>query len=133
MWERGTPNGDGAPTRSTGTLCPGRPRESDAEKEQQAWTAEQEVDAKQGKLPSIAWTTFKSWEAVGAWYKVLERDRVVPDAAVKTKAAELTAGKTTEEEKVLALYGYVATQTQTWTLDESSQKLAARGRQLFAV
>ena len=50
------------------------------------------------KLPSIAWTTFKSWEAVGAWYQGLERDRVVPDAAVKTKAAELTAGKTTEED-----------------------------------
>ena len=88
-------------------------KEADAEKElkkKQVWTAEQELDAKQGKLPSIAWTTFKSWEAVGAWYQGLERDRVVPDAAVKTKAAELTAGKTTEEEKVQALYGYVATQ-----------------------
>jgi tetratricopeptide (TPR) repeat protein len=88
-------------------------KEADAEKElkkKQVWTAEQELDAKEGKLPSVAWTTFKSWEAVGAWYQGLESDRIVPDAAVKAKVAELTAGKTTEEEKVHAVYGYVATQ-----------------------
>ncbi len=86
---------------------------ADAEKElkkKQVWTAEQELDAKEGKLPTVAWTTFKSWEAVGAWYQGLESDRIVPDAAVKAKVAELTAGKTTEEEKVRAVYGYVATQ-----------------------
>jgi tetratricopeptide (TPR) repeat protein len=88
-------------------------KEADAEKElkkKQVWTAEQELDAKEGKLPSVAWTTFKSWEAVGAWYQGLESDRIVPDAAVKAKVAELTAGKTTEEEKVRAVYEYVATQ-----------------------
>jgi tetratricopeptide (TPR) repeat protein len=88
-------------------------KEADAEKElkkKQVWTAEQELDAKEGALPSVAWTTFKSWEAVGAWYQGLESDRIVPDAAVKAKVAELTAGKTTEEEKVRAVYGYVSTQ-----------------------
>jgi len=88
-------------------------KEADAEKElkkKQVWTAEQELDAKEGKLPSVAWTTFKSWEAVGAWYQALESDRIVPDAAVKAKVAELTAGKTTEEEKVRVVYGFVATQ-----------------------
>ncbi len=88
-------------------------KEADAEKElkkKQVWTAEQELDAKEGKLPSVAWTTFKSWEAVGAWYQALETDRVLPDAAVKAKVAELISGKTTEEERVRAVYGYVATQ-----------------------
>jgi tetratricopeptide (TPR) repeat protein len=88
-------------------------KDADAEKELKkklVWTAAQELDAKEGKLPSVAWTTFKSWEAVGAWYQGLESDRIVPDAAVKTKVAELAAGKTTEEEKVRAVYGYVATQ-----------------------
>ncbi len=88
-------------------------KEADAEKElkkKQVWTAEQELDAKEGKLPSVAWTTFKNWEAVGAWYQGLESDRIVPDPAVKAKVAELTAGKTTEEEKVRAVYGYVSTQ-----------------------
>jgi hypothetical protein len=90
-------------------------KEADAEKElkkKQVWTAEQELDAKEGKFPSVAWTTFKSWEAVGAWYQGLESDRIVPDAAIKAKVAELTAGKTTEEEKVRAVYGYVATQVR---------------------
>jgi len=73
-------------------------------------TAEEEVDAEQGKLPSVAWTTFKSWEAVGAWYRGLEGDRFAPDEAVKAKVAELIAGKTTEEEKVRAVYGYVSSQ-----------------------
>ncbi len=88
-------------------------KEADAEKERkkkEIWTAEQELDAKEGKLPSVAWTTFKSWEAVGAWYQALESDRIVPDATVKAKVAELTTGKATEEEKVQAVYGYVATQ-----------------------
>jgi tetratricopeptide (TPR) repeat protein len=88
-------------------------KEADAEKElkkKQVWTTEQELDAKEGKLPSVAWTTFKNWQAVGAWYQGLENDRTIPDADVKAKVAELTAGKTTEEEKVRAVYGYVATQ-----------------------
>jgi hypothetical protein len=74
------------------------------------WTAEQELEAKEGKFPRMAWSTFKSWEAVGAWYQGLESDRIVPDAAVKAKVAELTAGNTTEEEKVRAVYSYVSTQ-----------------------
>lgn len=88
-------------------------KEADAEKElkkKQVWTAEQELDATEGKFPSVAWTTFKSWEAVGAWYQGLESDRIEPDAAVKAKVAELTAGETTDEEKVRAVYSYVSTQ-----------------------
>ena len=88
-------------------------KEADAEKKlkkKQVWTAEQELDAAEGKLPDVAWTTFKSWEAVGAWYRGLEGDRMMPDAEIKAKAAELVAGKTTEEEKVRAVYEYVATQ-----------------------
>ena len=79
-------------------------------KKKVVWTAEQELDAKEGKLAAIAWTTFPSWEAVGAWYRGLEGDRMSASPAVKAKVAEVTAGKTTEEEKVRAVYGYVATQ-----------------------
>ena len=68
-----------------------------------------EVDP-DGELPSVAWTTFKSWQEVGEWYRALESDRIIPDADVKAKVAELIAGKTTDEEKARALYSYVATQ-----------------------
>ena len=88
-------------------------KEAEARKEaekKKVLTPEQELDAKEGKLPDVAWTTFKSWEAVGAWYQGLEGTRMAPDDAVKAKVAEVTAGKTTEDEKTQAVYAYVATQ-----------------------
>ena len=97
----------------TAALKPTIGKEADAAKalkKKTILTADEEVDAEQGKLPSVAWTTFKSWEAVGAWYRALEGDRFAPDDAVKAKVAEVTAGKTTEEEKVRAVYGYVSSQ-----------------------
>jgi hypothetical protein len=88
----------------------GKEAEAAAEaKKKVLWTADEELDAEQGKLPTVAWTTFKSWEEVGAWYRGLEADRMVADDTVKAKVAELTKGKTTDEEKAQALYAYVAT------------------------
>ncbi len=87
---------------------------AEAEKERiakQPWTAQQEMDEREGKLPSVAWSTFKSWEAVAAWYRALEGDRIRPsDPAVQAKVAELTAGKATEQEKARAVYAYVSSQ-----------------------
>ena len=96
-------------------LTPTTGAAADAEKEakkKKIWTAEQELDAKEGKLPDVAWTTFRSWEEVGAWYRGLEGERMLPSADVKAKVAELIAGKTTEEDKIRAVYGYVATQVR---------------------
>jgi tetratricopeptide (TPR) repeat protein len=96
-------------------LKPMAGKEADAAseaKKKTVWTAEQELDADQGKLPAIAWTTFKSWQEVGAWYAGLEADRVTPGPEVKAKVAELTAGKTTNEDKARALYAYVSTQVR---------------------
>ena len=88
----------------------GKEAEAAAEaKKKILWTADQELDLEQGKLPTIAWSTFKSWEEVGEWYRALEADRIIPDDTVKAKAAELTAGKSTDEAKARALYDYVAT------------------------
>jgi transglutaminase-like putative cysteine protease/tetratricopeptide (TPR) repeat protein len=89
----------------------GKQADEDAEaKKKQVWTADQELDTEQGKLPTVAWTTFKSWEEVGAWYHTLEADRITPSPEIKAKVAELIAGKTTDEDKVRAIYSYVATQ-----------------------
>ncbi|MDP9049142.1 MAG: DUF3857 domain-containing protein [Acidobacteriota bacterium] len=81
-----------------------------AAKKKAVLTADEELDADQGKLPTIAWTTFKSWEQVGDWYRALQADRVSPSPEIKAKTAELIAGKTTDEDKVRAIYAYVATQ-----------------------
>ena len=73
-------------------------------------TPEEELDETKGELPSVAWTTFPDWAAVGAWYRSLGADRITPDAAIKAKVAELTAGKTTDFDKAQAVYQYVSTQ-----------------------
>ena len=73
-------------------------------------TAAEELDVREGRLADIAWTTFANWAAVGEWYRGLSGARAVPDATVKAKVVELTTGKTTEQEKVHAVYAYVATQ-----------------------
>jgi tetratricopeptide (TPR) repeat protein len=60
------------------------------------------------QIPSVQLTTFKSWEELGAWYASLERDRRVPDAAVKAEADALVKGKADDMAKVKALYEYVS-------------------------
>lgn len=81
----------------------------EADKKKTLTDAEQ-LDRTLGQFPSVAWTTFKSWDQVGAWYRGLEVDRAVADGNIKAKVAELTAGMTTDEEKIQAIYSYVATQ-----------------------
>ncbi len=76
-------------------------------------TAAEEVDEREGKLPDVAWTTFPSWEAVGACYRGLEGERMQAGAEVKAKVAQVVAGKPTTQEKVQAVYAYVATQIST--------------------
>jgi tetratricopeptide (TPR) repeat protein len=58
--------------------------------------------------PHVQLTTFQSWAEVGQWYAALQRDRVVPDEKIKIKAEEIIKGRTTEKEKITALYEYVA-------------------------
>jgi tetratricopeptide (TPR) repeat protein len=60
------------------------------------------------KPPAVQLSTFASWEEVGRWYAGLERDRRAPTSEIRGKAAELTAGRATDLEKVEALYDFVA-------------------------
>ncbi len=60
------------------------------------------------EIPSVQLTTYKSWEELGAWYGSLERERRVPEEAVKAEAATLVKGKSDDMAKVDALYDYVS-------------------------
>jgi len=84
------------------------------------WTSshlEREDDSAKAKAPkkkeptgpAIQMTTFADWAQMGAWYAGLEKDRRQPNEEIRAKAAELTKGKTTDLEKIEALYDYVAT------------------------
>jgi tetratricopeptide (TPR) repeat protein len=64
---------------------------------------------KEPEPPAVQMTTFSSWEQMGRWYASLEKDRRVPTPEIRAKAAALIQGKTSDRDKVQALYDYVAT------------------------
>jgi tetratricopeptide (TPR) repeat protein/transglutaminase-like putative cysteine protease len=58
--------------------------------------------------PDVQVTTFASWEEVGRWYGALQQDAIKITPAIQTKATELTKGLKIDEEKVQAIYSFVA-------------------------
>ena len=69
---------------------------------------EAEQDDPEEPAPHVQLTTFQSWDEVGQWYADLQRDRTVPDEKIKAKAEAVISGRTTDKEKVRALYDYVS-------------------------
>ncbi len=67
-----------------------------------------EKKPKKNDVRDVRLTTFPAWSAIGAWYGTLERPQKAPSAEVRKKAAELTADRHGDLEKVQALYEYVA-------------------------
>ena len=60
------------------------------------------------KPAMVQLTTFNSWGEVGQWYADLERDRTAPDEKIRAKVAELIRDRKTDQEKIEALYEFVA-------------------------
>ena len=58
--------------------------------------------------PDVQMTTFTSWEEVGRWYGGLQKEPLTLTPAIQAKAAELTKGLHTDDEKIHALYNFVA-------------------------
>ena len=79
-------------------------------KEKAVLTPVEQLDATEGKLPDMAWTSFPDWNSVGAWYRSLEGARTRPGSAITAKVNELTVGKSTLEAKTQAVYNYVSSQ-----------------------
>jgi tetratricopeptide (TPR) repeat protein/transglutaminase-like putative cysteine protease len=70
-----------------------------------------ETETARGLLPppDVQISSFQSWEEVGRWYWNLQKDRIEPTPAIRTKAAELTKGMTDDGAKRDALYSFVST------------------------
>src|SRR5260221_3345116 len=81
--------------------------ESDKDKDKDKEKKKKERAKKEPEPPAVQMTTFASWEQLGRWYAGLEKDRRQPSAEIRAKAAALTAGKTTDLDKIQALYDYV--------------------------
>ena len=64
--------------------------------------------ATQPEWPEVRVTTFADWPEVGRWFSSLQKTARQVSPEVKAKAAELTKGRTTDLEKLEALYDYVS-------------------------
>jgi tetratricopeptide (TPR) repeat protein len=58
--------------------------------------------------PKVRLSSFTSWGDVGAWYGGLQQTRVQVTPEIRAKAEELIKGKSTETEKIRAIYDYVS-------------------------
>ncbi len=83
--------------------------------------------------PVIVGSTFKTWDDFRKWYAEAVRGFTEPDDEVRRLAAELTKGKTTREQKLRALFEFVADDIRyvnyvsgEWWLPNRPQQLLAR-------
>lgn len=67
-----------------------------------------EIPRRNPPNPSVQVTSFATWEEIGRWYEGLQKDSVRVTPEIQAKAAELTKGLKTDEEKVHALYNFVS-------------------------
>ncbi len=67
--------------------------------------------------PSVAWTTFHSWDEIGNWYRGLAAPRAVSTDALKAQADEITRDAKTPDEQVQAIYSFVATRIRYIGID----------------
>ncbi|HEX9294546.1 MAG TPA: transglutaminase domain-containing protein [Polyangiaceae bacterium] len=84
-------------------------------------------------LPTIIGSTFANWKVFREWYQAAVAGFTEPDDQVRRLAADLTKGKTSREEKVKAIFEYVADDIRyvnyisgEWWLPNRPQQLLAR-------
>lgn len=76
-------------------------------------------------LPHVHVSTFKTWDAVGAWYWGLARDQFDVDDEVRRRVKEITKGLTEDAAKVKAIYKY-ATETRYVALEFGMEGIRPR-------
>lgn len=65
-------------------------------------------------------STIEDWDEIARWEWALIKDQIEPDAAIRRKVKELTAGCETREDKIRAIYNFVAQKIQYKILHRSS-------------
>lgn len=68
-----------------------------------------EKNAQGAALPDIELSSFSSWADVGAWYSALQQPKTVVTPEIRAKAEELTNGKSSDDERLRAIYSFVST------------------------
>src|SRR6185436_20553447 len=84
-------------------------------------------------LPVVVGSTFRSWHEFREWYRAAIAGFTEPDDQVRRLAAELTKGKTKQEDKLKAVFDFVADDIRyvnfvsgEWWLPNRPQELLAR-------
>lgn len=84
-------------------------------------------------LPLVVGSSYRSWDEFLGWYRGAVRGFTEPDEQVRRLAADLTRGKTTRDQKVQALFEFVADDIRyvnyvsgEWWLPNRPQQLLAR-------
>jgi tetratricopeptide (TPR) repeat protein len=84
-------------------------------------------------MPVVVGSIYPSWKEFLGWYRGAIEGFTEPDEQIKQVAAEVTAGKTTRDEKLEALFNYVADDIRyvnyasgEWWLPNRPQHLLAR-------
>ena len=84
-------------------------------------------------VPVLTLSTFKDWSSFRAWYAQAVAGFTDPDAQVREMARRLTRGKTTRDDKLRALFDFVADDIRyvnyvsgEWWLPNRPQQLLAR-------
>lgn len=84
-------------------------------------------------VPLVVGSSYGSWPEFFAWYNEAVRRFAEPDAEVRRLAAELTRGKTAQQDKVKALFDFVADKIRyvnyvsgEWWLPNRPQEVLAR-------
>ena len=93
------------------------PKDTDDDASKQSAPKDPDEDGDGRKVPSVAWTTFRSWAEVGDWYRSLAQSRAKPNDALRARADEITKAATTPEDQVSAIYKFVSTQNRYIGID----------------
>ena len=83
-------------------------------------------------VPVLVMSTFKDWSAFRGWYQEAVHGFTEPDAQVRELAAKLTKGKTSREDKLRALFDFVADDIRYVNYQSGEYWLPNRPQQLLA-
>jgi hypothetical protein len=83
-------------------------------------------------IPTVVMSTFKDWNAFRSWYGEAVQGFTEPDAQVRSLAEGLTKGRTTRDDKVRALFDFVADDIRYVNYVSGERWLPNRPQQLLA-
>jgi tetratricopeptide (TPR) repeat protein/transglutaminase-like putative cysteine protease len=77
--------------------------------------------------PEVQVTSFATWDEVAAWYGTLQKLSMQVTPEIRAKAEELTRGKSTDIEKIRALYDYVSSKFRYISISLGQGRYAPHG------